>query len=85
MSIKQIFRYLLGTKDLGLWYPRGGDFSLVKYIDAGHIGYKVDRKSMSGTCQFLGQWFVSWHSKKQNFVALSTAKDEYVAGSACCA
>lgn len=83
--VKRIFRYLAGTKNLGLWYPRGGDFALVGYTDADYAGYKVDRKSTSGTCQFLGQCLISWHSKKQNSVALSTAEAEYIAAGACCA
>ena len=45
----------------------------------------MDRKSTSGTCQFLGPSLVSWHSKKQNSVALSTAEAEYIAAGACCA
>jgi hypothetical protein len=49
-----------------------------------HIGCKVDRKSTLGTCQFLGRSLVSWSSKKQNCVALSTAEAEYVAAGACC-
>ena len=44
----------------------------------------VDRKSTSGTCQFLSNCLVSWSSKKQNSVALSTAEAEYVAEGACC-
>ena len=59
--------------------------SLVRYTDADYAGYKVDRKSTSGTCQFLGQSLISWHSKKQNSIALSMAKVEYVAAGACCA
>ena len=45
----------------------------------------MDRKSTTGTCQFLGWSLVAWSSKKQNSVALSTAKAEYVAAGACCA
>jgi hypothetical protein len=37
----------------------------------------VDRKSISGTCQFLEWSLVSWSLKKQNFIALSTAEVEY--------
>ena len=83
--MKRIFRYLGGTKNLELWYPQGGDFSLVGYVDADYASYKVDRKSTSGTCQFLGPRLVSWHSKKENSAALSMAEVEYMAAGACCA
>jgi hypothetical protein len=45
----------------------------------------VDRKSTSRTCQFLGRSLVSWSSKKQDSVALSTDEAEYVAAGSCCA
>src|SRR5262249_45627383 len=48
-------------------------------------GCKIDRKSTSGTCQFLGGCLISWSSKKQNSVALSTAEAEYIAAGSCCA
>ncbi|WVZ63794.1 LOW QUALITY PROTEIN: hypothetical protein U9M48_013399, partial [Paspalum notatum var. saurae] len=57
----------------------------LSYSDSDHAGCKVDRKSTSGTCQFLGQSLVSWSSKKQTSVALSTAEAEYLAAGACCA
>jgi hypothetical protein len=53
--------------------------------DADWAGCKIDRKSTSGTCQFLGRSLVSWASKKQNSVALSTAEAEYIAVGHCCA
>jgi len=56
------------------------------YTDVDYAGYKVDKKkSTSRTCQFLGPFLVSWHSKKQNSVALSTAEAEYIVAGACCA
>ncbi|GMY30966.1 Integrase catalytic domain-containing protein [Fagus crenata] len=83
--VKRIFRYLLGTIDLGLWYPKSNSFDLISYSDADFAGCKIDRKSTSGTCHFLGHSLVSWFSKKQNSVALSTAEAEYVAAGSCCA
>jgi hypothetical protein len=69
--------------NIGLWYPKGAQFELIGYSD--YTGCKVDRKSTSDCCQFLGRSLVSWSSKKQNFVALSTAEAEYISASNCCA
>jgi hypothetical protein len=85
MAVKRIFRYLVHTPNLGLWYPKGSTFDLLGYSDSNYAGCKVDRKSTTGTCQFLGRSLVSWSSKKQNSVALSTAEAKYVAAGACCA
>ena len=46
---------------------------------------KVERKSTSDTCQLLGRSLMSWSSKKQNRVALSTAEAEYISDGSCCA
>jgi hypothetical protein len=78
-------RYLVLTPYLGLWYPKGAHFELIGYYDADYTGCKVDRKSTSETCQFLGRSLVCWSSKKQNSVALSMAEAEYVAAENCCA
>ncbi|KAH9672026.1 protein ALUMINUM SENSITIVE 3 [Citrus sinensis] len=85
LAVKRIFRYLIGTINLGLWYPKGTHIDLTCYSDADFAGYKVDRKSTSGTCHFLGHSLVSWFSKKQNSVALSTTEAEYIAAGSCCA
>ena len=85
MAVKRIFRYLVYTSNLGLWYPKGSSFDLHGYSDSDYAGCKVDRKSTTGTCQFLGRSLVSWSSKKQNSVSLSMAEAEYVAAGACCA
>ncbi|KAH9704286.1 hypothetical protein KPL70_011393 [Citrus sinensis] len=55
------------------------EVDIKKYRDADFPGHKVDRKSTSGTCHFLGHSLVSWFSKKQNSVALSTTEAEYIA------
>jgi hypothetical protein len=84
-AVKRIMRYLVYTPKFGLWYPKGSTFDLIGYSDADWAGCKIDRKSTSGTCQFLGRSLVSWASKKQNSVALSTAEVEYIAACHCCA
>ncbi|XP_072146567.1 secreted RxLR effector protein 161-like [Setaria viridis] len=85
MAVKRILRYLVHTPNLDLWYPKGSTFNLLGYSDSDYTSCKVDRKSTSKTCQFLGRSLVSWSSKKQNSVALSTTEAEYVAVGACCA
>jgi hypothetical protein len=83
-AMKRIIRYLVYTLKFG-WHPKGSTFDLIGYSDADYAGCKIDRKSTSGTCQFLGRSLVSWASKKQNSVALSTDEAEYVAAGHCCA
>lgn len=82
-AVKRILRYLKGTDDLCLFYPRSNVFDLKGFSDSDFAGDLVNRKSTSGTLQFLGSRPVSWSSKKQNSVALSTAEAEYVAAAAC--
>jgi hypothetical protein len=83
--VKRILRYLVHMPCLGIWYPKGSTFDLTGYLDSDYARCKVDRKSTSGTCQFLGRSLVSWSLKKQTSVALSTAEAEYVVASQCCA
>ena len=82
---KRILRYLKHTQNVGLWYPKGAKFKLVGYSNSDYAGCKVERKSTSGTCQLLGRSLVSWSSKKQNTVALSTTEAEYISDDSCCA
>jgi hypothetical protein len=84
-AVKRIMRYLVYTPKFGFWYPKGSTFDLIGYSDVDWAGCKIDRKSTLGTCQFLGRSLVSWASKKQNSVSLSTAKAEYIAAGHCCA
>ena len=60
-------------------------FDLLRYIHADFAGSKTDRKSASGTCQFLGHSLVSWFSKKQSCVALYTIEVEYIVVGLYCA
>eukprot|EP00253_Pinus_taeda_P004411 PITA_04411 len=83
-AIKRIFKYLQGTQNYGLWYPRDTDLTLHAYTDADWAGSVDDRKSTSAGAFFMGSKLVSWFSKKQSSIALSTAKAEYVATASCC-
>nr|GEV62709.1 retrovirus-related Pol polyprotein from transposon TNT 1-94 [Tanacetum cinerariifolium] len=81
-EVKRIFRYLRGTVNMRLWYPKDSSFELTTFSDADHAGCIDSRKSTSRGIQFLGDKLVSWMSKKQNCTAMSSAEAEYVALSA---
>ncbi|GJV21822.1 hypothetical protein Tco_1370842 [Tanacetum coccineum] len=84
-AIKRIFRYLKGTLNMGLWYPKDSGFALTAFADADYAGCQDTRRSTSGSAQFLGGRLVSWSSKKQKSTAISTTEAEYIALSGCCA
>ncbi|KAJ9565533.1 hypothetical protein OSB04_001499 [Centaurea solstitialis] len=78
-AVKRILRYLKGTPEMGLWYPKDSSFELISFTDSDYGGCKLDRKKHF--------WIVSvfsWTSKKQNCVSTSTAEAEYVAAASCC-
>ncbi|GKA83823.1 hypothetical protein Tco_0805418 [Tanacetum coccineum] len=83
-EVKRIFRYLIQTINMGLWYLKDSGFELIAYSDADHAGCNDDCKSTSRSIQFLGDKLVSWLSKKQDCTTMSTAKAEYVSLSTCC-
>eukprot|EP00253_Pinus_taeda_P033721 PITA_33721 len=83
-AVKRIFKYLQGTQNYGLWYPRYTDITLHAYTDADWAGSVDDRKSTSGGAFFMGSILVSWFSKKQSSIALSTTEAEYLAVASCC-
>ncbi|GJR71436.1 retrovirus-related pol polyprotein from transposon TNT 1-94 [Tanacetum coccineum] len=78
-ALKRVFRYLRGTINWGLWYPKDIAMALTAYADADHAGCQDTRRSTSGSAQFLGDKLVSWSSKKQKSTAISTTEAEYIA------
>jgi hypothetical protein len=83
-AIKRIFRYLKGTLDFGLWYPKTKDFTSIAYIDADWAGSIDDRKSTSGGALFLGKCLVSWLGNKKPSMSLSTPEAKYIVATSCC-
>ena len=77
-AVKRILRYLKGTAHLGLLYSKDDCNDCVGYSDADWAGDIDDRKSTSGYLFQIGGTAVSWRSKKQVCVALSTAEAEYM-------
>lgn len=78
-AAKRILRYVKGTKRLGILYITSACSDLVGYTDSDWAGSVDDRKNTSGYVFHMGSGAISWASKKQPIVALSTAEAEYVA------
>src|SRR4030066_2116457 len=83
-KVKMILKYVNSTSDYGIMYSHSENSRLVGYSDADWAGSVDDRKSTSGGCFFLGNNLISWFSKKQNCVSLSTAEAEYIAAGSSC-
>ena len=73
---KHILRYLRGTVDYGLKYDANQNINLEGCVDSDWVGSAIDRKSTSGCGFSMGSGVISWFSRKQSCVALSTAEVE---------
>ncbi|GJS69256.1 hypothetical protein Tco_0702097 [Tanacetum coccineum] len=84
-AVNRIFKYLRGTVNRGLWYPKDSSIALTAFADADHAGCQDTKRSTSGSMQLLGERLVSWSSKRQKSAAISSTEAEYIALSGCCA
>ena len=75
---KRILRYVKGTKRYGILYTTSENSELIGYTGSDQAGSVYDRKSISSYVFHMGSGAISWASKKQPIVALSTAEVEYV-------
>ena len=73
----RIVRYLKGTINYGVFLKRGKDLEVDGYTDADWASNPVDRRSTGGYFTFIGGNLVTWRSKKQKVVALSSAEAEF--------
>ena len=78
-GVKRVLRYVKGTINYGLTFRSSDDFRLHGYSDADWAGCTETRKSTSGQVFRLGDCTISWRSRKQSIVALSSTESEYVA------
>lgn len=84
LAAKRILRYVKGTTELGIFYKKGeGSLKLLAFTDSGYAGDLDDRRSTSGYVFMIGSGAVSWSSKKQPVVTLSTTEAEYIAAALC--
>ncbi|GJT95766.1 retrovirus-related pol polyprotein from transposon TNT 1-94 [Tanacetum coccineum] len=84
-AVKRIFRYLKGTVNRGLWYPKDSLITLTAFADVDHAGCQDTRHSTSTSMQFLGDRLISWSLKRQKSVAISSREADYITLSGGCA
>ncbi|KAE8711941.1 Detected protein of unknown function [Hibiscus syriacus] len=75
--VRRILRYVNSTIDYGLLYKKGEDCKLVDYCDVDYAGHHDTRRSTTGYVFKLGSGIISWYSKRQPTVSLSTIEAEY--------
>lgn len=78
-AVKRLLRYVKGTQKLGLVFGKSNTLSVTGYSDADWGQNISDRKSVSGYVFQIGQTAISWSSKRQPTVALSSMEAEYMA------
>jgi hypothetical protein len=83
-TAKHVLRYIHGTLNYGLRYTTSIYIQLHGFTDSDWAGSVEDKKSTSGMCFILGSVMISWGSKKQKFVALSTVKEKYITACEAC-
>ncbi|XP_020225209.1 uncharacterized protein LOC109807090 [Cajanus cajan] len=84
LAVKRLLKYVKGTIGYGLMFPNkfsSPNHNMVGYSDADWCGDKADRKSTTGYVFMLGDAPISWCSRKQSVVALSSCEAEYIAAS----
>ena len=78
-AAKEVLRYLSGTKDLGIQYSPCSEVALEGYSDADFAGDRHGRRSTSGYIFMINGNPITWSSKKQSIVSLSSTESEYIA------
>ena len=76
---KIVLRYLHGTCDYGILYIDTSDVTLAGFSDFDWAGNLDDRRSIMGYAFSIGSGVITWSSKKQSTVSLSSAEAEYQA------
>ena len=82
-ALIHVIGYIKNTLDYGLTYSRDSDLSPSAFVDADYGGCRDTRRSTSGYVFTMAGGAVTWSSKRQTTVALSTVEAEYVAMSRC--
>jgi hypothetical protein len=78
-GIKRILRYPRGTIDLGLYFRKKQDLSIIGYTDAGYLSDPHNALSQTGYVFFSGGTTISWKSARETMAATSTNHSEVIA------
>nr|ABA98087.1 retrotransposon protein, putative, Ty1-copia subclass [Oryza sativa Japonica Group] len=78
-GVKNVFRYINGTRDLGLFFKKNQDSTLIGYTNAGYLSDPHNARSQTGFVFLQGGTAISWKSSKQTLVATSTNHSEIIA------
>ena len=76
-AAKRILNFVKGTRTHGIFYKEKYDLELIGFTDSDWVGDSTDRKSTSGYVFMLAEGTISWSSKKQSVIALSSTEAEY--------
>ena len=75
---KRILNFVQGTRTHGIFYKSQSDLDLIGFTDSDWVGENTDRKSTLGYVFMLEKGPISWSSKKQSAIALSSIEVEYI-------
>lgn len=78
-AVKRIIRYLSGTIDWKIRYEKNGNIDLHAFTDADWGSEQDERRSCTGFVVMMANGAISWNSKRQSIVALSSTEAEYIA------
>ena len=73
----RVLKYLKSSPGRGILFKKNNDLNIISYTDADWAGNLTDRKSTSRYFTFVGGNLVTWKSKKQKVVALSSAEAKF--------
>jgi hypothetical protein len=82
-ALMHVIGYIKNTLDYGLTYSRDGNLSPHAFVDADYGGCRDTRRLTSGYVFLMAGAPVTWSSKRQTTIALSTVEAEYIAMSRC--
>ena len=82
-AVKRIFRYVIGTPNLGLYFKYSKELMLISYCYVDYAGDKIERRSTNGSCHIIGGNLVTWISKKVRINSIIHLQVEHILAASC--